>query len=71
MKGRSDSFRESVPGCGTSTKALRGTMLSVPDIRLSREISLADRKVIGNKVRAVASGQIPPGLAVHGFHSQW
>lgn len=46
-------------------------MLSVPDIRLRREISLADRKVIGNKVRAVASGQIPPGLAVHAFHSQW
>lgn len=44
-------------------------MLSVPDIRLSREVSLADRKVIGNKVRAVASGQVPPSLAVHGFHS--
>lgn len=46
-------------------------MLRVPNIRLSREISLADRKVIGNKVRAVARGQIPPGLAVRGFHSQW
>lgn len=46
-------------------------MLRVPDIRFSREISSANRKVIGNKVRAVARGQIPPGFAVQGFHSQW
>lgn len=40
-------------------------------IIISGETRLADRKVIMNKVRAVARGQLLLGLVTHWFYSQW